>query len=179
MNTKRKRLGKGAALLQLVGLLAIAFLINALFGPKPLWAVVSNGRSLVWQVSVGIFLATAFSVPVLLAILKIDFFRSFKTLLLELTQRADLSGSNPLWFGLCAMRRHWRRAFVSRSPAAALGILVDWLVLRPCPLWNWWVQIHEFYEVGLRGVFISYVVDARACTDSSRSDRSDGSPFPG
>ena len=36
--TKRKRLGVGAALLQLVGLLAIALLINALFGPKPLWA---------------------------------------------------------------------------------------------------------------------------------------------
>lgn len=101
-NTTRKRLGIGAALLQLVGLLTIALIINALFGPKPLWAVVSNGRSLVWQVSAGIVLAIAFSVPVLLAVVKIDFFRSFKTLLLELTQRADLSGWNPLWFGLCA-----------------------------------------------------------------------------
>ena len=101
-NTKRRRLGIGAALLQLVGFLAIAFLINALFGPKPLWAVMSDGRSLVWQVSAGIVLAIAFSVPALLAILKIDFFRSFKTLLLDLTQRVDLSGWNPLWFGLCA-----------------------------------------------------------------------------
>jgi membrane protease YdiL (CAAX protease family) len=100
-NTNR-RLGIGAVLLQLVGLLAIAFLINALFGPKPLWALMSDGRSLVWQFSAGIVLAIAFSVPALLAILKIDFFRSFKTLLLELAQRVDLSGWNPLWFGLCA-----------------------------------------------------------------------------
>jgi membrane protease YdiL (CAAX protease family) len=63
---------------------------------------VSDGRPLVWQVGAGIVLAMVFSVPVLLAVLKIDFFRSFKTLLLELTQRVDLSGWNPLWFGLCA-----------------------------------------------------------------------------
>jgi uncharacterized protein len=101
-NTERKRFGIGLALLQLVGLLAIVFLINALFGPKPLWAVVSDGRSLVWQVNAGIVLAIAFSVPALVAVLKLDFLRSFKALLLELTQRVDLSGWNPLWFGLCA-----------------------------------------------------------------------------
>ena len=101
-NTERKRFGIGLALLQLVGLLAIVFLINALFGPKPLWAVVSDGRSLVWQVNAGIVLAIAFSVPALVAVLKLDFLRSFKVLLLELTQRVDLSGWNPLWFGLCA-----------------------------------------------------------------------------
>jgi membrane protease YdiL (CAAX protease family) len=101
-NTERKRFGIGAALLQLVALLAIAFIINALFGPKPLWTVVSDGRSLVWQLSAGIVLAIAFSVPALVAILKFDFFRGFKTLLLALTQRVDLSGWSPLWFGLCA-----------------------------------------------------------------------------
>jgi hypothetical protein len=82
---KRKRFGVGAALLQLVALLAIAIIINALFGPKSLWAVVSDGRSLVWQLSAGIVLAIAFSVPALVAILKFDFFRSFKTLLIALT----------------------------------------------------------------------------------------------
>ena len=62
----------------------------------------SDGRSLVWQFSAGIVLAIAFSVPALIAILKMDFFLSFKTLLLALIQRVDLSGWNPLWFGLCA-----------------------------------------------------------------------------
>jgi membrane protease YdiL (CAAX protease family) len=101
-DTGKKRYGIGAALLQCVGLLAIALLINALFGPKPLWAVVCDGRSPVRQVSAGIVLGIAFSVTALVAVLKLDFFRSFKTLLLALTQRVDLSGWNPLWFGLCA-----------------------------------------------------------------------------
>jgi hypothetical protein len=38
---------------------------------------VSDCRSLVWQLSAGIVLAIAFSVPALVAILKLDFFRSF------------------------------------------------------------------------------------------------------
>jgi hypothetical protein len=101
-NTKRTRLGLRAALLQLVGLLAIAILVNFFFGPKPLWTVMSNGSSLAWQVFAGIVLGIAFSVLSLLAILKIDFFLSFKILLLELLQIADLSRWNPLWFALCA-----------------------------------------------------------------------------
>ena len=60
-----------------------------------------------------------------------------------------------------AMHRNWRRAVVSRSTAAASGNLVDWVALRPSPLWNWWIQIHEFHEVGLRGALISHVADAR------------------
>jgi membrane protease YdiL (CAAX protease family) len=101
-NTESKRLGIGAVLLQFMALLAIALLVNALFGPKPLWEVLSEGKSLIWQVSAGIALAIAFFTPALIAILKLDFFLSFKTLLLELTQRANFSGWNPLWFGLCA-----------------------------------------------------------------------------
>jgi membrane protease YdiL (CAAX protease family) len=101
-NTDGKRFGMGAALLQLAAMLAIAFIVNALFGPRPLWAVASDGRSLVWQFSAGIFLAIAFSVPALIAILKLDFFLSFKTLLLALTQRVNLNGWRPLGFGLCA-----------------------------------------------------------------------------
>jgi membrane protease YdiL (CAAX protease family) len=92
----------GAALLQLAAMLAIAFIVNALFGPRPLRAVASDGRSLVWQFSAGIVLAIAFSVPALIAILKLDFFLSFKTLLLALTQRVNLNGWRPLGFGLCA-----------------------------------------------------------------------------
>ena len=44
---------------------------------QSLWAIVSDCRSLVWQLSAGIVLAIAFSVPALVAILKFDFFRSF------------------------------------------------------------------------------------------------------
>ena len=101
-NTDGKRFGMGAALLQLAAMLAIAFIVNALFGPRPLWAVASDGGSLVWQFSAGIVLAIAFSVPALIAILKLDFFLSFKTLLLALTQRVNLNGWRPLGFGLCA-----------------------------------------------------------------------------
>ena len=101
-NTDGKRFGMGAALLQLAAMLAIAFIVNALFGPRPLRAVASDGRSLVWQFSAGIVLAIAFSVPALIAILKLDFFLSFKTLLLALTQRVNLNGWRPLGFGLCA-----------------------------------------------------------------------------
>jgi len=102
VSTRSKRLGIGAVLLQFVALLAIALLINGLFGPKPLWEILSDGKSLLWQVGAGIALAVACFIPALLAILRLDFFLSFKTLLLELTQKADFSGWNPLWFGLCA-----------------------------------------------------------------------------
>jgi uncharacterized protein len=101
-NTDRTRPGIGAGLLQCAGLLALASLVSALFGPKPLWAVVVDSRSLVWQVSAGTSIAFAFAIPTLIAVLKINVFGSFRTLVLELPKRADFGGWNPLWFGLCA-----------------------------------------------------------------------------
>jgi membrane protease YdiL (CAAX protease family) len=83
-------------------LMALAFLITALLGPKPLWAIVADGRSMVWQVGVGIAMGLAFSIPVWIVVLKINVFENLRTQMLELAGRADLGGLNPLWFGLCA-----------------------------------------------------------------------------
>jgi membrane protease YdiL (CAAX protease family) len=89
-------------MLQCAGLLVLASLVSALFGPKPLWTVVADSRALVWQVSAGTAIAFAFAIPTLIAVLKINFFGSFRTLVLELPSRLDFGGWNPLWFGLCA-----------------------------------------------------------------------------
>ena len=125
----------------------------------------SDGASQARQVSAGTVLGIVFSVPALLAILKIDFFLSFKS-------SAALTPSESRFeqvefIVVRTMRRHWRRDFISRDTAAALGNLVDRSAFRHCPLWNRWIQIHEFHEVGLRGVLIPCVADARACTNSS------------
>jgi hypothetical protein len=101
-NTDRKRIGLRVCLLQFLALITLAVLINALFGPKPLWAVVADGRSLAWQVTAGISIALAFSIPAWIAVLKINVFGSFRAQMLELAGRVDLDGLNPLWFGLCA-----------------------------------------------------------------------------
>jgi membrane protease YdiL (CAAX protease family) len=101
-NSERKVIGLRACLLQGAVLMALAFLITTLFGPKSLWAVVADGRSLVWQVGAGIAIGLAFSIPAWIVVFKINIFGSFRTQMLELADRADLGGLNPLWFGLCA-----------------------------------------------------------------------------
>jgi hypothetical protein len=101
-NPERKVIGVRGCLLQWAVLMALAFLITTLFGPKSLWAVVADGRSVVWQVGAGIAIGLAFSIPAWIVVLKINIFGSFRTQILELADRADLGGLNPLWFGLCA-----------------------------------------------------------------------------
>src|SRR3984957_2870786 len=101
-NLKRKVIGVRTCLLQWAVLMALAFLITTLFGSKSLWAVVADGRSLVWQIGAGIAIGLAFSIPAWIVVLKINIFGSFRTQMLELADRADLGGLNPLWFGLCA-----------------------------------------------------------------------------
>jgi membrane protease YdiL (CAAX protease family) len=61
-----------------------------------------DGRPLVWQVGAGTMMGFAFAIPTLFAILKLDVFASFRTFVLELPDRLDVSGWNPLWLGLCA-----------------------------------------------------------------------------
>ncbi len=97
-----KRLGIRAGLLQCAGMAALASLISALFGPRPLWAVIAESRSLVRQISVGTLFAFAFAIPILIAILKLNVFRDFRTFALDLPNRADFGGWNPLWLGMCA-----------------------------------------------------------------------------
>jgi membrane protease YdiL (CAAX protease family) len=101
-HTNGKRLGIRAGLLQCAGMVALATLISALFGPRPLWAVIAESRSLVRQIGVGTLFAFAFAIPILIAILKINVFRDFRTFALDLPNRADFGGWNPLWLGLCA-----------------------------------------------------------------------------
>jgi len=101
-NSNRKVIGVRTCLLQWAVLMALAFLITTLFGPKSLRAVVADGRSLVWQIGAGIAIGLAFSIPAWIVVLKINIFGSFRTQMLELADRADLGGLNPLWFGLCA-----------------------------------------------------------------------------
>ena len=53
-NSERKVISVHTCLLQWTVLMALAFLITTLFGPKSLWAVVADGRSLLWQLGAGI-----------------------------------------------------------------------------------------------------------------------------
>jgi hypothetical protein len=71
-NTDRARLGIGAGLLQCAGMVAAAFLVNA-----------------------GTAIGFAFAVPTLIAVLKINFFRSFRDPVLELPKKPDFEGWNP------------------------------------------------------------------------------------
>ncbi len=101
-NLERKVIGLRVVLLQWAVLMALALLITTLFGPRPLWAVVADGRSMVRQIGTGIAIGLAFSILAWIAVLKIKVFANFRTQMLELAGRADLGGLNPLWFGLCA-----------------------------------------------------------------------------
>ncbi len=101
-NLERKVIGLRVVLLQWAVLMALALLITTLFGPRPLWAVVADGRSMVRQIGTGIAIGLAFSILAWILVLKIKVFANFRTQMLELAGRADLGGLNPLWFGLCA-----------------------------------------------------------------------------
>jgi len=145
------------------------YLVPGRFGR---WRPMADPR---WQFSAGIVLAIAFSVPALIAILKLDFFLSFKTLLLALTQRVNLNGWRPLGFGLCA--GIGEELLFRGAIQPLLGIWWTGLLFALAHYGTGGFQIHEFHEVGLRGVLISHVADAGACTDSDRPDRSRGAPF--
>jgi hypothetical protein len=92
----------GAGLLQCAALSALAWLISALFGPRPLWTVMADGQSLLWQVGTGTASGLVFAAAALIAIFKLDGLASFRTHVLELSRKLDLGGWNPLWLGLCA-----------------------------------------------------------------------------
>jgi uncharacterized protein len=101
-NSERKIIGLRVILLQWAVLTALAFLVTTLFGPKPLWTVVAEGRSVVWQIGAGIAIGLPFSILAWIVVLKINVFANFRSQMLELAGRVDLGGLNPLWFGLCA-----------------------------------------------------------------------------
>jgi hypothetical protein len=85
----RKIIGLRVILLQWAVLTALAFLVTTLFGPKPLWTVVADGRSVVWQIGAGIAIGLPFSMLAWIVVLKINLFANFRTHLLELASRVD------------------------------------------------------------------------------------------
>jgi hypothetical protein len=100
--TRRARVGIRGGVLQCAGLLAVALLISAIFGPQPLWVSLADSKAVVWQIIAGTAIGFAFATPTLFVILTFGAFARFRTFVLELPDRLDARGWNPLWFGLCA-----------------------------------------------------------------------------
>jgi Na+-driven multidrug efflux pump len=65
-----------AALLQCTGLSGLAYLICALLGPRPLWAILLDGQSVAWQLAAGSVIGVAFSASTALAILRTGRFKA-------------------------------------------------------------------------------------------------------
>jgi hypothetical protein len=82
--------------------IALAFLINVLFGPRPLLTIALEGEPVAEQIGWGIALALAVGIPVWLAILFFPVFASLRNQLTELISRVDISGRNPLWIAVLA-----------------------------------------------------------------------------
>ena len=82
--------------------IALAFLINALFGPRPLLTIALEGKPVAEQIGWGITLALAVGIPVWIAILFFPIFASLRNQLTELISRVDISGLNPLWIAVLA-----------------------------------------------------------------------------
>src|SRR5258708_14254149 len=101
-NPDRKIIGVRGCFVQFVVMLALGFLIAALFGPKPLLVATEAGGSVARQVSWGVAIGLAISVPAWIVVLNLQSLTAFKSQMLELANRIDLRGLNPLWIGLCA-----------------------------------------------------------------------------
>jgi hypothetical protein len=95
-------IGPRAALLQCACLVALACLISAVFGPRPLWALVADSGSVPWQFAAGAVSGCAFAAAALIATLRFKPFARFRTHVLALSNRLDFGGWNPVWLGLCA-----------------------------------------------------------------------------
>jgi CAAX protease family protein len=98
----RPRLRLPAVLLFFLVMMLLALLITSLFGPRSLLAVASAGprgsRQVAWGVAIGLSIAIA----AWTLILNVAAFSAFRDQMLELSDRMDLRGFNPLWMGLCA-----------------------------------------------------------------------------
>ncbi len=82
--------------------IALAFLINALLGPRPLLTIALEGKPVAEQIGWGITLALAVGIPVWIAILFFPIFTSLKNQFTKLISRVDISGLNPLWIAVLA-----------------------------------------------------------------------------
>jgi CAAX protease family protein len=100
--TASELIGIRVFLLNLAVFMALAFLITAVFGPKPLLANAAQGRPVAWQVVWGFIIGLAVSVPAWVAVRNIEVFTPFRRQMLEFVGRVDLHALNALWIGLCA-----------------------------------------------------------------------------
>jgi membrane protease YdiL (CAAX protease family) len=82
--------------------IALAALINAAFGAKALLTVALDGQPIAAQIGWGITFGLAISITSSVIVLFFPPFSSLRRQMLELLNRLDLSGLNPLWFGLGA-----------------------------------------------------------------------------
>ena len=82
--------------------IALAALINAAFGAKALLMVALDGQPIAAQIGWGITFGLAISITSSVIVLFFPPFSSLRRQMLELLSRLDLSGLNPLWFGLGA-----------------------------------------------------------------------------
>jgi membrane protease YdiL (CAAX protease family) len=82
--------------------IALAFLINIMFGARPLLTIALEGKPLAEQIGWGIALALAVGIPMWAAIVLMPIFVSLRNQLIGLISRVDISGLNPLWIALLA-----------------------------------------------------------------------------
>jgi len=85
---------------------ALAFLINMVFGERSLVAIALDGRPLFDQVLLGSMwgsvTALAIGVPMVISILLIPALAALRNQFVELATRVDFSGLNPLWMAMFA-----------------------------------------------------------------------------
>lgn len=81
---------------------AMAFLINTLFGERPLATIALDGKSFVDQIAWGTTIALAVGVPFVAGIQFIPSLAPLRDQFVELAIRVDFSGLNPLWMALFA-----------------------------------------------------------------------------
>ena len=82
--------------------IALAFVINAVFGDGTLPAVLIEGQPIAVQIGWGIAFGLAISVPSIVLVFFVPLFFSLRRQLLDLVRRVDLDALNPLWISLSA-----------------------------------------------------------------------------
>jgi hypothetical protein len=89
-------------LLQFLLTVGLAIGIMSLFGKQPVLDQLLRGKSLPLQAAWGMAVGLMIILPTVVLIVRVPLFKNFRHQLTEIIGRADLSGFNPIWFGLCA-----------------------------------------------------------------------------
>lgn len=86
--------------------IAVAYLINWLFGQKSLVTIALDGEPLIsqitWGTTFGISIALAVGIPLVIGTVYLPTFAQLRSQLVELAERVDFSGLNPLWISMFA-----------------------------------------------------------------------------